>query len=186
MIRILIVEDDASICELYGIVIRKEGYETVQAANGQEAWDILEKQHIDLVATDIMMPVMDGYEFAKSLREVNSQVSILMITAKNDYLSKNTGFTLGIDDYMTKPADPDEMVLRIRALLRQANVMTERKQVVHDTCLDYDAFTVTWNGKTSMLPQKDFLLLYKLISSPNKIFTRTQLMDEIWGSSGII
>lgn len=181
MIKILIVEDDLPICELYDIVLRKEGYDTVQAHNGQEAWAVLEQQHVDLVVTDVMMPVMDGYEFLKTLRETDSTIPVLMVTAKDDYLSKNTGFTLGTDDYMTKPADLDEMVLRVRALLRRSNVFSERKQVFRETCLDYDAFTVTYQDESVMLPQKEFLLLYKLFSYPGKIFTRIQLMDEIWG-----
>ena len=181
MINILVIEDDESLSKLYEIVLHKEGYEALCAANGREAFEILDNKHVDMVITDIMMPEMDGYEFIRILREQDKKIPVLIITAKDDYLSKNTGFTLGTDDYMVKPVDLDEMVLRIRALLRRANVMAERRLTVGRTMLDYDAFTVTADGETSMLPQKEFLLLYRLLSTPNKIFTRVQLMDEIWG-----
>ena len=181
MVNILVIEDDESLSKLYEIVLHKEGYGVYNAKNGKEAFDIIENKHIDLVMTDIMMPVMDGYEFISMLREQDSRIPVLIVTAKDDYMSKNTGFTLGTDDYMVKPVDLDEMVLRIRALLRRANVMAERKLIVGDTTLDYDAFTVDNGDESSMLPQKEFLLLYRLLSTPNKIFTRFQLMDEIWG-----
>lgn len=181
MVNILVIEDDESLSKLYEIVLHKEGYGVYNAKNGREAFEIIENKHIDLVMTDIMMPVMDGYEFIGMLREQDSRIPVLIVTAKDDYLSKNTGFTLGTDDYMVKPVDLDEMVLRIRALLRRANVMAERKLMVGDTTLDYDAFTVDNGEECSMLPQKEFLLLYRLLSTPNKIFTRFQLMDEIWG-----
>lgn len=181
MINILVIEDDESLSKLYEIVLHKEGYGVFRAEDGRTAFEILEKKHIDLVITDIMMPVMGGYEFIRTLREQDSRIPVLIITAKDDYMSKNTGFTLGTDDYMVKPVDLDEMILRIRALLRRANVMAERRLDVGGTLLDYDAFTVTKDGVSQMLPQKEFLLLYKLLSTPNKIFTRFQLMDEIWG-----
>lgn len=181
MINILVIEDDESLSKLYEIVLHKEGYGVFRAEDGRTAFEILENKHIDLVITDIMMPVMGGYEFIRTLREQDSRIPVLIITAKDDYMSKNTGFTLGTDDYMVKPVDLDEMILRIRALLRRANVMAERRLDVGGTLLDYDAFTVTKDGVSQMLPQKEFLLLYKLLSTPNKIFTRFQLMDEIWG-----
>ena len=181
MINILVIEDDESLSKLYEIVLHKEGYGVFRAEDGRTAFEILENKHIDLVITDIMMPVMGGYEFIRTLREQDSRMPVLIITAKDDYMSKNTGFTLGTDDYMVKPVDLDEMILRIRALLRRANVMAERRLDVGGTLLDYDAFTVTKDGVSQMLPQKEFLLLYKLLSTPNKIFTRFQLMDEIWG-----
>ncbi len=181
MLKILIVEDDAKLSQLYKIVLNKAGYETVLAANGQEAWDIFDAEHIDLVITDVMMPVLNGYEFVKILRQENPLIPVLMITAKDDYPSKSKGFTLGIDDYMTKPIDVNEMVLRVRALLRRANINQERRLMVGGTCLDYDSLTVYDKDVPLMLPQKEFLLLYKLVSYPNKIFTRMQLMDEIWG-----
>lgn len=181
ILKILIIEDDPSLLRLYSIILRKAGYETLQAQNGLDAWDIIEKEHIDLIITDVMMPEMDGYEFVRLLRETNPVIPVLIITAKDDFVSKNMGFSLGADDYMVKPADSDEMVLRVKALLRRSNIMSPRKIEVYETVLDYDALTVTSNQQTSMLPQKEFYLLYKLMSYPNKIFTRIQLMDEIWG-----
>jgi len=183
ILKILIIEDDPSILQLYSIILRKAGYETLQAQNGLDAWDIIEKEHIDLIITDVMMPEMNGYEFVRLLRETNPVIPVLIITAKDDFVSKNIGFSLGADDYMVKPVDSDEMVLRVKALLRRSNIMSPRKIEVYDTVLDYDALTVTSNQQTSMLPQKEFYLLYKLMSYPNKIFTRIQLMDEIWGRS---
>jgi len=181
ILKILIIEDDPSILQLYSIILRKAGYETLQAQNGLDAWDIIEKEHIDLIITDVMMPEMNGYEFVRLLRETNPVIPVLIITAKDDFVSKNIGFSLGADDYMVKPVDSDEMVLRVKALLRRSNIMSPRKIEVYDTVLDYDALTITSNQQTSMLPQKEFYLLYKLMSYPNKIFTRIQLMDEIWG-----
>lgn len=181
MHKILIIEDDSPLLELYSIALKKEGYDTVTAQNGQEAWDILEKESIDLIITDIMMPVMDGYEFVELLRRENPALPVLMITAKDDFSSKSRGFSLGTDDYMTKPIDINEMVLRVKALLRRANISSEKKLVLHNSTLDYDTLTVTSQGMEVMLPQKEFYLLFKLASYPNKIFTRLQLMDEIWG-----
>ncbi len=181
ILQILIVEDDSKLSDLYSIVLNKEGYKTVCAGDGQEAWEVLEKEHIDLIITDIMMPVMDGYEFVKSVRQSNPLIPILMITAREDFASKNRGFLLGTDDYMIKPIDMNEMVLRVKALLRRANINQEHRLSVGGTLLDYDAMTVSREGDTQMLPQKEFLLLYKLLSYPGKIFTRLQLMDEIWG-----
>lgn len=181
MLKILIVEDEESLLELYSIVLKKEGYETLQARNGQEAWECVEREHVDLVITDVLMPVMDGYELVKLLREDNPLLPVLMITAKDDFSSKRKGFSLGTDDYMTKPVDVKEMVLRVKALLRRANIYAEKSLTVQNTRLDYDAMTVSRGEESSMLPQKEFYLLYKLLSSPNKIFTRLQLMDEIWG-----
>ena len=181
MLKILIVEDDEKLSQLYKIVLTKAGYETVLAANGQEAWDIFDTEHIDMVITDVMMPVLNGYDFVKILRQENPLIPVLMITAKDDYPSKSKGFTLGIDDYMTKPIDVNEMVLRVKALLRRANINQDRKLVVGGTSLDYDSLTVSSGENSFMLPHKEFLLLYKRISYPNKIFTRIQLMNEIWG-----
>lgn len=181
MLKILVIEDDESILRLYSIVLEKDGFKTFLAHNGQEAWDILDREHIDLIITDVLMPVMDGYEFVRLLRQHNPLLPVLMITAKDDFSSKNKGFSLGTDDYMTKPVNLDEMLLRVRALLRRSNIVMERRQELPHTVLDYDALTVTENGTSFMLPQKEFYLIYKLISYPNKIFTRVQLMDEIWG-----
>ncbi len=181
MIKILIVEDDQSLLNLYQIVLNKQGYETFPARHGEEAWEIMEKEHVDLVITDIMMPVMDGYSFLRSIRETNPELPVLMITAKDDFTSKSMGFSLGTDDYMTKPIDVNEMVLRVKALLRRAHIASARKLTIHETHLDYDAMTISRNDMSISLKPKEFLLLYKLLSYPGKIFTRKQLMEEIWG-----
>ena len=141
----------------------------------------MEREHIDLIITDLMMPVMDGYEFIRSVRQSNPLVPVLIITAKDDFHSKSRGFGLGSDDYMTKPVDVNEMVLRVRALLRRAHILEEKQIQIGETVLNYDAMTIERKGESQLLPQKEFFLLYKLLSYPNKIFTRNQLMDEIWG-----
>ena len=143
---------------------------------------MMDREHIDLVVLDIMMPKMDGYEVTKILRENQSTLPILMVSAKHLPEDKHRGFIVGTDDYMTKPIDEEEMLLRIKALLRRAQIASERKMIIGDVVLDYDALTVTRNDETQKLPQKEFLLLYKLLSYPGKIFTRIQLMDEIWGA----
>lgn len=181
MLKILVVEDDPSLSQLYSIILNKAGYRTLCAENGQDAWKYLETEHVDLIITDIMMPLMDGYEFVQSVRETNPHIPILIISAKDDFPSKSKGFLLGTDDYMTKPVDTNEMLLRVNALLRRANILSERQLQIGSTALDYDALTVTWAEGQLMLPQKEFFLLYKLLSYPDKIFTRMQLMDEIWG-----
>lgn len=181
MLKILVVEDDDSLLNLYRIVLEKQGYETLLAHHGEEAWNIMEKKHIDLIITDVLMPVMDGYQFVRSVRDIYPEMPILMITAKDDFASKSIGFTLGTDDYMTKPVNMEEMILRIRALLRRSNIIFTKKLTVHETLLDYDAMTVSRKDNTIMLTPKEFQLLYKLLSYPNKIFTRKQLMDDIWG-----
>lgn len=181
IVKILIVEDDVSLSQLYEIVLRKENYQVFRASNGVEAWNILEKECIDLVITDILMPVMDGFEFVRLLRDENPVLPILMITAREDFSAKNQGFDLGTDDCMTKPVDVNEMVLRVNALLRRAHIASQRKLTIRRTVLDYDSLTITCGGETFTLPQKEFFLLFKLLSYPNKIFTRIQLMDEIWG-----
>lgn len=181
ILKILIVEDDEALLNLYRIVLEKQGYEALLAHHGEEAWAIMEREHVDLIITDILMPVMDGYQFVRSVRDIYPEMPILMITAKDDFASKSMGFNLGTDDYMTKPVNMEEMVLRIRALLRRSNIISTKKLTVHDTLLDYDAMTVSRGKASVMLTPKEFQLLYKLLSYPNRIFTRKQLMDEIWG-----
>jgi len=181
MLTVLIIEDDQKLRQLFCTVLSKNGYHTLQAGDGLEAWNILERDYVDLIISDIMMPNMDGYEFIKSIRERNFDIPVLMITAKDDFSSKKQGFSLGTDDYMVKPVDVNEMVLRVGALLRRAKVVHDRREAIGSTVLDYDSLTVS-SGETSVvLPQKEFFLLFKLVSYPNKIFTRRQLMDEIWG-----
>lgn len=181
MFRILVVEDDADMRELFCTVLSDSGYTCMAASDGHEALDILEKEYIDLIISDIMMPHMDGYELTRALRESGYDMPILMVTAKDQFDDMQRGFRAGGDDYMVKPINIKELVLRVEALLRRARISSEKKITVGHTVLDYDALTVTLHGKETILPQKEFYLLYKLLSYPNKIFTRPQLMDEIWG-----
>ncbi len=181
MLNILLVDDDKNIRKLYKAVLESDGYNVLTAQNGEEALDIMDRECVDLVVLDIMMPKMDGYEFTRTLREVNNNLPILMVSAKQMPEDKKHGFLVGTDDYITKPVDEEEMLLRVRALLRRAKIATEHKIVIGDVTLDYDSYSVTKNGETQELPQKEFLLLYKLLSYPGKIFTRIQLMDGIWG-----
>lgn len=181
MISILVVEDDKHVRRLLEAVLKREGYDVFTAEDGHKALDVLDVQHIDLIILDIMMPGMDGYEFAAEVRAANSQIPILMATAKHLPEDKKKGFRLGTDDYMTKPVDTEEMLLRIQALLRRSQIATARKLVIGKVILDYEALTVTREDERQTLPQKEFYLLYKLLSYPDRIFTRIQLMDEIWG-----
>jgi len=163
-------------------VLQAENYTVLTAENGEDALNVMDKEHIDLVVLDVMMPKMDGYAFTKLLRENNNNLPILMVSAKQLPVDKQKGFLVGTDDYMTKPIDEVEMLLRIKALLRRAQIASERRIVMGDLVLDYDSLTVTRGTETQELPQKEFMLLYKLLSYPGKIFTRIQLMDEIWGA----
>ena len=163
-------------------VLKDAKYIVSTAENGEEALDIMDREHIDLVVLDIMMPKMDGYEFTKYIREANNSLPILMVSARQLPADKHKGFLVGTDDYITKPIDDEEMLYRIKALLRRAKIASERRIEIGDVVLDYDSFTVTKGNEVYELPQKEFLLLYKLLSYPGKIFTRIQLMDEIWGS----
>lgn len=182
MFEILVAEDDKNARRLFQIVLEENGFRVHTAANGQEAMDILDREYIDLVVLDVMMPKMDGYEFTQQIRSANSNLPILMVSAMQEPMDKKKGFLVGTDDYMTKPVDYEEMLLRIRALLRRARITSERRIVVGDVVLDYDSLTVRRGGEVMELPQKEFMLLYKLLSYPGKIFTRIQLMDEIWGA----
>ncbi|MBR3107453.1 MAG: response regulator transcription factor [Clostridia bacterium] len=182
MVHALVVDDDKNTRRLIQAVLETEGYQVTTAINGEDALEKLEREHIDLVVLDIMMPGMDGYELTKTLREGQSELPILMVSAKQMPEDRRQGFLVGTDDYITKPIDVEEMLLRIKALLRRARIVSERKLSVGDAVLDYDAMTVSRPGETVELPQKEFLLLYKLLSYPGKIFTRIQLMDEIWGT----
>ena len=181
MFHILVVDDDKHTRRLLQAVLEAENYTVYTAADGVEALSVMEREHIDLVVLDIMMPNMDGYEFTRTLRETQNNLPILMISAKQLPEDKRRGFLVGTDDYITKPIDEQEMLLRIKALLRRARIADERKIVIGGVVIDYDSLTVTGHGQVQELPQKEFLLLYKLLSYPGKIFTRIQLMDEIWG-----
>lgn len=181
MFNILVAEDDEDMRELFCTVLSDSGYNAIPAADGEEALDIMEREYIDLLVADIMMPKMDGYELTEAIRGAKYNLPILMVTAKDQFNDMQKGFRLGTDDYMVKPINVKELVLRVEALLRRAKISGEKKIVVGGTALDYDALTVTLHGVETILPQKEFYLLYKLLSYPNKIFTRQQLMDEIWG-----
>lgn len=182
MFHILVVDDDKNTRLLMRAILEAEHYTVSTAGDGGEALDVMDKEHIDLVILDIMMPRMDGYEFTKILREGNSELPILMVSAKQLPDDRKKGYRLGIDDYMSKPVDEEEMLLRIKNLLRRAKIASERKLRIGGVTLDYDTLTVTKGGTSEELPQKEFLLLFKLLSEPGRIFTRIQLMDEIWGS----
>lgn len=182
MFHILVVDDDRHTRMLLEAVLKADGYTVFTANNGEEALELMEREHIDLVVLDVMMPKMDGYEFTRLLREANNNLPILMVSAKQLPADKRKGFLVGTDDYITKPIDEEEMLLRIKALLRRAQIVNEQKIKIGGVTLDYSSFSVTRNGETQVLPQKEFLLLYKLLSYPGQIFTRIQLMDEIWGT----
>ena len=181
MLKILIVEDDRELRQLFAHVLIKNGYTADGVSNGREALDAMEKDYYDLIISDIMMPVMDGYELVRTLREAGNTTPVLMITAKDAFDDMKMGFLSGTDDYMVNPVNVNEMVLRVGALLRRAQMINERRQVIGDTVLECDSLTVTTKTETMILPQKEFMLLYKMVSFPGRIFTRQQLMDEIWG-----
>lgn len=181
MFQILVVEDNLNMSKLMRAMLKHDGYETFAAENGLAALDLMDKQHIDLIVLDIMMPKMDGYEFCETLRKCNDYTPILMVTAKQLPEEKCKGFLVGTDDYMVKPVNETEFLLRVKALLRRAQIASEKKLRVGDVTLDYDSLTVSRGDESFTLRQKEFYLLYKLLSNPDKIFTRLQLMDEIWG-----
>lgn len=181
MFRILVAEDDDALQQLFCRVLTRNGFSAVGVSNGQAALDLMERDYVDLIVSDIMMPRMDGYALVRTLRESGNPIPVLMITARDGFQDMQFGFQSGADDYMIKPVNVNELVLRVNALLRRARMVSERRQTAGNTVLDYDSFTVSGAGGTTVLPQKEFQLLYKLLSSPGQIFTRQQLMDEIWG-----
>ena len=181
MNRILIVEDDVELRQLFARVLEKNGYQVETAENGAEALKILGRGYVDLIISDIMMPVMDGNALVRALRDDGVKTPVLMITAKSTLDDMREGFLSGTDDYMVKPVNVNEMVLRVGALLRRARMLSERRQKIGETLLECDSLTVSRAGRSMVLPQKEFMLLYKMAAYPGKIFTRQQLMDEIWG-----
>lgn len=182
MFHILVVDDDKHTRMLLKAILENANYTISCANDGMQALDILEKEHIDLVVLDIMMPNMDGYEFTETIRQTDNALPILMVTAKQLPEDEKKGFLVGTDDYITKPIDEEKLLLRIKALLRRAQIVNEQKIIIGDVTLDYNSLTVSRKDEVIELPQKEFMLLYKLLSYPGKIFTRIQLMDEIWGS----
>ncbi len=182
MFHILVVDDDKNSRLFLTALLEEAGYTVTAAIDGEDALEKMDRSHVDLVVLDIMMPKMDGYEFTRVIRESDANLPILMVSAKQLPADKHKGFAVGTDDYITKPIDDEEMLYRIKALLRRAKIATERRITVGGVVLDYDSFTVSKGDQVQELPQKEFLLLYKLLSYPGKIFTRIQLMDEIWGA----
>ena len=181
MFKILIAEDDRELRQLFAHILTKSGYFTHSVSNGQEALDALDKDYYDLLISDIMMPVLDGYELVRLLRSSGNQMPIMIITAKDTFDDMREGFNSGADDYMIKPININEMVLRVGVLLRRAQMINDRKLIIGKTILELDSLTIYTENDNFVLPQKEFMLLYKMASSPGKIFTRHQLMDEIWG-----
>ena len=181
MFKILVAEDDVELRQLFCRVLTRNGFTAVGVPDGLAALDVLEHEYIDLIVSDIMMPRMDGYTLVRGLRDAGNAIPILMITAKDSFQDMQFGFIAGTDDYMVKPINVNELVLRVNALLRRAQMVAQRRQVIGSTAFDLDSLTVTCGKSAAILPQKEFLLLFKLISSPGHIFTRQQLMDDIWG-----
>lgn len=181
MARILIVEDDADLRTLFAHVLEKQGYTVRQAGDGMQALDVLAQERFDLLISDVMMPLLDGNALVQRLRDAGNTMPILLITAKGDLDDMRLGFSSGADDYMVKPVNVGEMTLRVSALLRRAKIQHDRRLRLGDTELEFDSFSLTHCGKREVLPQKEFLLLYKLSSDPGKIFTKQQLMDAVWG-----
>lgn len=181
MFNILVVEDDKNLRKLISATLKQNGYNSLMAEDGEIALDIIDKEHIDLVISDIMMPKLDGYNLVKALRDSGYNMPILMVTAKEMFEDKRKGFNVGADDYMVKPIDINEMILRVGALLRRAKISNEHRLSIGDIILDYDSISVSRHEDSVTLPKKEFYLLFKLLSYPNVIFTRRQLLDEIWG-----
>ncbi|MCR4745809.1 MAG: response regulator transcription factor [Lachnospiraceae bacterium] len=182
MFRILVVEDDRSLNKMICSKLKREEYITFSAYDGEEAIEVMDREHIDLIVTDIMMPKMNGYELIKLLRSTSYFLPVLIITAKDQIEDMEKAFSAGTDDYMIKPINLKEMVLRIRALLRRAQLENEKKIIIGNTELDYKALTMTSDNITEELPPKEFYLLFKLLNNTGKIFTRTELLEEIWGA----
>lgn len=181
MFNILVVEDDKELRDLFCAVLTDNGYTAFPATDGEDAFDVLDGAYIDLTISDIMMPKMDGIEMTKALREAGYDMPVLMITAKESAADKREGFRAGTDDYMVKPIDINEMLWRVEALLRRSQIVSQRRAKIGNTEFNCDTLSVSYNGEIVTLPQKEFFLLFKLVASPNRIFTRIQIMDEVWG-----
>lgn len=181
MFNILVVEDDKNLRKLMTTYLKRNEYITYEATNGIEALEIMDTNYIDLIISDIMMKEMDGYELTKSLRDANYTIPILLVTAKSTIADKKEGFILGADDYMVKPINMEEMILRVKVLLKRANATNETKLIIGNLVLDYKQMSVTYKSENYQLAQKEFQLLYKLLSTPDTIYTRQELIEEIWG-----
>ena len=182
MEKILIAEDDADRLKIFQTVLRKEGYEVIPVEDGAKALEYLNREYVDLIISDIMMPNLDGYQLITALRDAGQKTPILLITAKEGFDDMRKGFSLGTDDYMVKPVNMNELVLRVQALIRRSRMQNERRQTFGPLTMELDSMTITVGEESQVLPQKEFMLLYKLLNSPGKTFTRQQLMDEIWGT----
>ena len=181
MFNILVIEDNKNMRKLICATLKQNGYSTFEAEDGEVGLDVLDTTQIDLIICDIMMPNMDGYEFTETLRDGHCETPIIIVTAKEQLEDKKKGFSIGADDYMVKPIDFEELILRIGAILRRSKIVNDHKITIGNTILDYNSLSVTSNGECNTLPKKEFYLLFKLVSSPDTIFTRRQLLDEIWG-----
>lgn len=181
MFKILIAEDDNELRKLFKSVLIKNGYNVKSVSNGLDALNELDNNHYDLLISDIMMPELDGYQLVRTLRNKGSNIPVMLITAKDAFDDMRLGFLSGGDEYMIKPINVNEMIIRVGALLRRAQMANERRQVIGETILEYDTFTVYSNGGSVILPLKEFLVLYKMVSYPGRIFTRQQMMMDIWG-----
>ena len=181
MFNILVIEDNKNMRKLICATLKQNGYSTFEAEDGEVGLDVLDTTHIDLIICDIMMPNMDGYEFTETLRDGHCETPIIIVTAKEQLEDTKKGFSIGADDYMVKPIDFEELILRIGAILRHSKIVNDHKITIGNTVLDYNSLSVTSNGECNTLPKKEFYLLFKLVSSPDTIFTRRQLLDEIWG-----
>ena len=181
MFKILVVEDNANVRRLMQVVLKQYSFEPILAENAMKALSILDEEYVDLIILDIMMPGMDGFELTREIRESKMNMPILMVSAKGEAADKRKGFIAGTDDYMVKPVDEVEMILRIKALLRRAEITNKREINLKSTKLVYDSFSVIYKGKETVLPKKEFLILFKLLSYPDITFTREKIMDELWG-----
>ena len=186
MFKILVVEDDTELNQLFCRTLVRNGYVAYGVPDAVKAFDLLEKENVDLLISDVMMPGMDGFEFVRQIRDAKMTLPVMMITAKSDIKDKQSGFLSGADDYMVKPVDLQEMLLRVQALLRRAKSVSERKLSFGNTQLFYDTWQVEDAKGSQVLPQKEFQLLYKLLSYPGQIFTRQQILDDIWGPEGYV
>jgi len=180
MIHILVVEDDPKLNKLVCTFLHSNGFEAIGCLSAQEAYDVMVKKQFEMIISDIMMPVIDGFEFAQSVRRLNKQIPILFMSARDDLPAKQKGFQLGIDDYMVKPIDFEELLLRVRALLRRANIETSRKIIIGNLEMDADAMSAIVNGEEIAVTTREFNILYKMLSYPKKTFSRAALMDEFW------
>ncbi len=184
MAHVLIAEDDTELALLFRHVLEKAGYTVTVVFDGEEAEQALAASFFDLLVSDVMMPKKDGFSLVRSLREKGNTLPVLMITAKAEFADMRQGFLAGTDDYMVKPVNVGEMLIRVGALLRRAQMANERKLTIGGTVLDMDSLTVNSGGESMVLPQKEFMILYKMASFPGKIFTRKEMMQEIWGYDG--